>query len=222
MSTENANTNDIPMGQGTTDDGPQFSRSACQLGIFVLDGSGSMEELDINKNPKHQSVNEAIKEVIQRLSASNRAIDFDVCIIKFGQEAELVSDITPVLKLDPMGNYDPLIGGNTYIKKALIVAEQKALGYLKNPPSPGVSTSVVLVVLTDGIFSEDPTEVVDRLKKNETILINACFFGESPNNQAISGLKKICTDPVNGYLTTYNTQQVRDFFLKSATSGKKI
>jgi uncharacterized protein YegL len=220
MSTDNENPKDLPIGPENPGDEPIFSRTACQLGILVLDGSGSMTEIAKDNIPKHQAVNVAVKETIQRIAGGNQKNNIDLCIIKFGQEAEVVSDIASVANMDPMGSYDPLIGGNTYIKKGLKLAEEKASTYLQKPPVEGLPTNVVIVVLTDGMFSEDPKEVVDKLKQNNSIKINACFFGAQPDEKAINWLKSICTDPVNGYLTTYNTEQIRKFFIASVSSIK--
>lgn len=208
--------NDNPFGS----EAPQSPRAACQLGILVLDGSGSMNDPDKNGNPKHQSVNSAVKETLSRLQTSAKKNAIDLAIIKFGMEAELIADVTPVVNLDPMQDYDPLIGGNTYVKKGLKIAAEVAEKYLKNPPVAGLPTTVVIIVLTDGGFSEDPNEVVAYIKQNNSITINACFFGKEANDNAINALKSICTDPVNGYLTVYNTEQIRKFFIASISKIK--
>ncbi len=218
------NNPDVP---GFGDDQPQPPRTACQLGILVLDGSGSMSENHKGGMAKHDAVNVAVKETIARLHASTRVSDIDLCLIRFGgpggnRTGEVFYDHAPVKDFDPMGDYDPYLGGNTYIAAGLEKALEVANSYLAAPPVEGVPTDVLILVMTDGMFSESPQQIVAEIKKINQIKIAACFFGKEADPNAVNALKGIVTDPVSGYLTVYNTEQLKKFFLASIQNiGKK-
>jgi uncharacterized protein YegL len=211
------NPTDVP---GFGDDKPQTPRTACQLGILVLDGSGSMTEPDKSGIAKHAAVNAAIKDTVSRLHVSSRVTDIDLSLIRFGgpngnRAAEVFYNTAPVLDYDPMSDYDPLLGGNTYIAAGLEKALEVANSYISSPPVEGVPTDVLILVMTDGMFSENPQQIVNEIKKNNQIKMCACFFGKEADQSAVKALKDIVTDQVSGYLTVYNTEQLKKFFLAS-------
>ena len=58
------------------DDAPTVPQTFHQLGILVLDGSGSMSGMAEGKISKAQAVNMGVRELLTRLIASKNSKDF--------------------------------------------------------------------------------------------------------------------------------------------------
>jgi uncharacterized protein YegL len=206
------------MAQGTVqDDGlPGFSgmKTKEELGILVLDGSGSMGEVGLSGQSKGLEVQTAVRELVCRIQAGRKKNQIELAIVSF---CNLVNKDrlppTPVLNCDPTGNYNPLDGhgGATAIGDALATAHQVAEAYLAQQNQ--YPRSVVIVLMTDGqqCHGSDPRQVAQQIKANNRIKIATCAFGKDADD---SLMKELATS-LDLYLHAYNVEQLRNFFIAS-------
>jgi len=207
-----------------------------QLGIIVVDGSGSMKEQAAGGISKAQATNNSIRELFTRFKVSRSAPNFAFAIVTFDEEAKVRLSPTNVGDdLDDNADYDPLKGhgGQTKIFKALEEAENVANDFLGTAPEGGVPHSAVILVMSDGVCS-DPARtraVADRIKtgpRGQQIKIASAYFstvggGADPTGETL--LKAIASDPVLGYKTVYSGAALRDFFeasISAASGGIQI
>lgn len=217
--TEDVITTNVP----EFDEEPQIPRTACQLGLLVLDGSGSMS------GSKADEVNKAGRGLLNRLLASGRKRDIDIAIVNFDHKASTRLEVTPVFvdednTIQPNENFDPTIGhgGGTSIVSGLKEAQKIAEEYINNPPIEGLPTTVVVMVMSDGASHDDPIPIAGQIKQNQSITICSCHFGQ-PDSNTEKTLRGICNDQVTGYTTVYDALTLRKFFLASMQSaGVKI
>jgi uncharacterized protein YegL len=195
-----------------------------QLGIFILDGSGSMSG-SIGKMTKADAVNRALRDLFTRFKASKKRENFAFAVVTFDAAAKTRLDVTPAGQVDDYADYDPRHGhgGGTFIGAGLEAAERIAEAYLQNA-RPDLPASVVLVVMSDGACgSPDRTKAVAaRIKKNERIKICAAYFavkGQSGSG-VLETLEEIASDPVNGCKTVYDAETLRAFFIASVSAGR--
>jgi Mg-chelatase subunit ChlD len=204
---------------------PRFN----QLGIFILDGSGSMAEPAAGNITKAQAVNRAIRDVFTRFRKSRQRRNFSFAVVTFDHNAKLHTGVTPAEELADDGDYDPQAnhGGATDIGAGLTEAKRVAEDFLRQAPA-GVKSDVVLVLMSDGRDGDggagDPVttqRVADEIKRDARFKIYTTYFPGlgSPDLQAEEHLKALSSDPVANYRTAHDAQTLRDFFLASTSSG---
>jgi len=207
------------------------AKSFHQLGILVLDGSGSMKEKAAGDSPKHQEVNAGVMELFTRLNASRVKQNFSFSCIKF--------DTSPTQTLSPTPfdydklmkeNFDPIVGkgGGTNIFEALNEAKTISDNFLTNPAAESVPHKVLILLMSDGMcFNPETTKAIAKtLKSNPNISIACAYFGMIGNNDtnAQNLLKNISSDSILYYNTVYDGDTLRAFFERSisASCGVKI
>jgi Mg-chelatase subunit ChlD len=222
---------------GTTlDIGPiSTPKQFAQLGVLIVDGSGSMKESTAGGIAKAQATNNSIRELFTRFKESRVKNNFTFAVITFDDKASIRMPPTEVGDaLDDNGNYDPLVGhgGGTCIFAALEEAEKVVDKFLGSAPVGGVPHSAVMLVMSDGVCS-DPARtraVADRIKRGPhgpRIKIASAFFSTIGNTdtQGETLLREIASDPVMGYKTVYSGEALRDFFkasISAASGGIQI
>jgi uncharacterized protein YegL len=199
-----------------------------QLGILVLDGSGSMAEMSNGNASKAKHVELACTELFSRLNASRVKQNFSFACIKF--------DNTPTATLDPIpfdfstlmsANFNPLDGkgGQTYINLALAEAKKMAEDFLNNVPEGSVPHKVLILLMTDGMCFEPGESLVlaSDIKTNPKINIGCAYFSAVGSNdpKAQELLKEIATD-VSFYSTVYDGEALRNFFERSLSQSAGI
>nr|WP_319570083.1 vWA domain-containing protein [uncultured Draconibacterium sp.] len=200
-----------------------------QLGIFVMDGSGSMNELTNGNIKKKDAVNMAIRDLLTRFKVSRKKNNFSFSVVAFDFTASIQTATTPLKNIDENGNYDPMInhGSGTYIHSGLEEAQKLAKDFLTNPTS-GVPHSVIILLLSDGeCHQPDRTrEIAKSIKKIEKITICTTFFSRTGENNTVAEelMKEIASDPIIGFKRTYDPETLRNFFESSISrvSGVKI
>jgi len=204
-----------------------------QLGLLVLDGSGSMTEMGPFNTSKAKHVSAAVVELFNRMNVSRVKQNFSFACIKF--------DNTPTLSLSPttfdhsvlMGqNFDPTDGkgGGTQIFEALNEAQEVADKFLSSAPPDGLPHKVLILLMSDGMcFEPDVTKTVAKnIKANPKIQIACAYFGEVGKIDAAAQdlLKEVCSDLGSGpaFTTVYDGEALRAFFERSISqsSGTKI
>ena len=202
-----------------------------QLGILVLDGSGSMLEMGRMQLTKAQEVNSGVLELFNRLSASRVKNNFSFACIKFDTQATVTVQPTAFENWEYFNeNFDPTVdkGGGTQIFDALEKANDLADSFLKSAPTDGLRTSVLILLMSDGLcFEPAKTKAVaDHMKSNPKIEVAGAYFGTvGENEQAAQNLlKEVVSDPVQYYATVYDGDTLRRFFELSISqsSGAKI
>ncbi|TVZ60050.1 von Willebrand factor type A domain-containing protein [Flavobacteriaceae bacterium MAR_2010_105] len=206
------------------------SRTFHQLGILVLDGSGSMAAIGDGNISLADSVNRAVREFLGFFKNSSIANNFSIAVITFDNNSNVHTPITELTSIDDFADYNPLNdhGGGTFIGGALEAAEVLALQFLNNPESTSIPHDVRLLVMSDGLcLAPDQTKLVaDRLKQNNKIMICSSLFtqtskvGESEISEAKTVLSDIASAP-NLYKTTYKENDLRQFFISSMSAKRK-
>lgn len=207
-----------------------------QLGIVVLDGSGSMSEPTASKITKAEETSGAVKNLFSRFKISSQRSNFSFAVVCYDHEANMSLDITPVKDLNANDDYNPLAllgnrGGGTYIHEGLRVANEIAERFLQNDEQGGVPHKVIIMLMSDGLDMQEQKSLgtANQIKQNPKIQI-ACSFlktlGGDTNlmQQGADFLKQICTDPNIFYEETQDAEGLRSFFERSmsAAAGKNL
>jgi len=208
---------------------PIIPRYFHQLGILVLDGSGSMTEKAAMNSTKAKEVNAAVMELFNRINVSRVKQNFSFACVKFDETATVSLSPTPFdFNVLMNENYDPTIGkgGGTQIFEALNEAKRLAELFLNNAPLDGVPHKVLILLMSDGMcFQPEKTvSVANSLKSNPKILMASAYFGTVGENDtdAQKVLKEVSTDPGTYYTTVYDGEALRAFFERSISQSAGI
>jgi uncharacterized protein YegL len=203
-----------------------------QLGILVLDGSGSMREgQSTAKISLAQSVSQAVRNTFSRFRQSQLVNNFSFAIVYYDDRAKVEVDITEAKHIDDNRSYDPTVGmgGMTSIAAGLKEAKKLADKFLAVQTEGGIQKTVVILVLSDGLDMTQPetVSVVKSLKQNPKITVVSCFFetlgGDADLIQEASAfLQGLSSDPVAGFTKTPDPEKIRTFFIASMSNKKKI
>lgn len=207
------------------------SRTFHQLGILVLDGSGSMAAIGDGQISLADSVNRAVREFLGYFKNSSIANNFSFAVITFDNGAKVHTPITELIKVDDFADYNPMNGhgGGTYIGSALEEAEKLASQFLSNPEASSIPHDVRVIIMSDGLCqAPDQTKVVaDRLKTNDKVMLCSSLFtqaakaGETETSEAKTVLADIAS-AANLYKTTYKETDLRQFFISSMSAKRKF
>jgi uncharacterized protein YegL len=208
---------------------PVIPRYFHQLGILVLDGSGSMTAKAAMNSTKAKEVNAAVMELFNRINASRVKQNFSFACIKFDETATISLQPTTFDFNQLMNeNYDPTVskGGGTQIFEALNQAKTLAERFLNDAPADGVPHKVLILLMSDGLCFQPQTtiSVAGSLKSNPKIQIACAYFGSIGENDADAQkvLKEVSTDGVTYYTTVYDGEALRAFFERSISQSAGI
>lgn len=202
-----------------------------QLGILVLDGSGSMTEKAAMNSSKAKEVNASVIELFNRINVSRVKQNFSFACIKFDENAEVSLQPTPFDFNRLMNeNYDPTNGkgGGTQISEALKSAKVLADSFLSSAPIDGVPHKVLILLMSDGMCfqPESTVAVAESLKTNPQVQIACAYFGTVGENDTDAQrlLREVSTDPSTYFTTVYDGEALRAFFERSISqsAGVKI
>jgi len=203
-----------------------------QLGIFLLDGSGSMSEKTKGNTIKALEVEAGMTGLFNRIDAGQVHQNFSFAVIRFDHEPSILVephrfDYDYFIKQ----NYNTREGlesdtstGGTAIYRALEKAESIANSFLSNQDT--VPQSVLIMVMSDGVcFDPNQTlKMANRLKGNPQIKIAGVYFANlnEVDRDAENLMKEVASDSM--YTTVYTGERLREFFEQSITktSGVKI
>lgn len=207
------------------------SRTFHQLGILVLDGSGSMAAIGDGNISLAENVNRAVREFLGFFKNSSIANNFSFAVITFDDEARLHTPITELHVVDDFADYNPMNGhgGGTYIGGALEVAEKLASEFLSKPEASSISHDVRIIIMSDGLCQapEQTQAVAERLKQNDKIMICSSLFTQASQigEKEISNAKTVLAEiasAANLYKTTYKETDLRQFFISSMSAKRKF
>ena len=211
-------------------------RTFHQLGIFLLDGSGSMSEKSSAKGNaiKALEVDTAMFDLFNRFKVSRVDQNFSFSVQKFANNTtEIVG--ARRFKYDDFVNNNvsyntrkglehDLSTGGTEIYNALEKAKKMAHDFLADVDT--VPQSVLILVLSDGMCF-DPARtirVANEIKSNPLIKIAAVYLANIGNvvREAKELMEDIASD--NMCTTVYDGDSLRAFFERSitSTSGVKL
>lgn len=214
-------------------DKPVIPQTFHQLGILVLDGSGSMSESGKNGLTKAQEVEMGMKEMFSRFDASRVKNNFSFSCIKFDTSATVTLPPTVFSNIDYYNeDFNPMNGkgGGTHIFEALKEAKTVAENFLNKAPQGGVRHSVVILLMSDGMCFE-PQETINVSNSIKSIggIDIACAYlaeigtaNESDKSDTQSLMKSIATNPVQYYQTVYDGDTLRKFFEASISQSSGI
>lgn len=198
-----------------------------QLGILVLDGSGSMEAEAVGKMSKAQSVNYAVREMLTRFRVSRHNRNFAFAVVAFDERASVHTSITPAADIDDNADYDPMRGhgGGTDIGAGLREAQRIADEFLRTAPGD-IPSSVVIVVMSDGLDgdTDGSLRLAEEIKRNPAITICTTYFGEvgAVEPEAQDHLRALATSAAMHFKTVYDADTLRKFFIASVSAGTNL
>lgn len=211
---------------------PEVPRTFHQLGILVLDGSGSMSETGRQQLTKAQEVELGVKELFTRFDASSKKSNFSFACIKFDTSATTTLPPTPFQQIEYFNeDFNPLSGKGkgTHIFDALNEAKKLAEEFLLNAPIDGLRHSVVILLMSDGLCFQPETTiaVAENIKQNPNIIIASAYFAKVGNtadevSDTKNLLQSIATNPVTYYSTVYDGEALRKFFESSISQSSGI
>ncbi len=202
-----------------------------QLGILLLDGSGSMLDESMGGLTKHQAVDQAVRGVFTKFKSSSKRNCFSWATVVFGLDAVIQTPVTTTEKIDDNASYDPLFpklvnGSGTCLGIGLTLCKSIADRFLENR-IVGIPNKVAIVMLSDGMSEENQTRaVVQNLKRNPNIDLFACqLLSSSPSGGEAVGaalLRSIVSDATRGYTTAHDAETIRSFFISSISASAGI
>jgi len=206
----------------------QESKTFHQLGIFCLDGSGSMSKEGEGNLPLADQVNLAIREFLSYFKGSSLAENFSLAFITFDHTAKIHTDVTPLKEVDDFADYNPQNnghGGGTNIGNALTIAQELAEKHLNSNEANNLPHDVKIIVMSDGLCQavEHSIKKAHELKENDKITIFSTHFKirKEKDDGTKDFLIKIANS-VNEYKTTYSEDDLRKFFIASMSAKKKM
>ena len=201
-----------------------------QLGILVLDGSGSMEEQTAQHISKADAVTSAVNDLFSRFKASSIRNNFSFAIVNYDHRSLVKMQPTPVKDIDDHGDYNPMdnLGGATYISEGLKEAKKIAENFLSQSQQSGLTKSVVVVIMTDGVDMTQPetTSMANTLKQMDDVKVCGCFFetlgaDATAMQEAADYVKGLCSTPMD-FSVVSNADSLRAFFVASMSNMAAI
>jgi uncharacterized protein YegL len=203
-----------------------------QLGILVLDGSGSMQEgTSLNKVTLAQSVSGVVRDTFSRFKQSSLVNNFSFAVVYYDDTASTEIGTTDAKQINEHRAYDPTVGkgGTTSIAAGLKEAKKLANTFLASQTENGIPQTVIVLILSDGLDMTESETIsnANALKSNPKITVNTCFFetlggDKDYMQQASDFLKGLCSDPVTGFYSGTDPEKIRNFFIASMSNKKKI
>jgi len=208
-----------------------------QLGVFVLDGSGSMDlDAEMGNVKKADALNMAVRETFTKFRESRKAKGFYFSIVYFGGDAKEGMPLTNATDLDIYGDYNPLLkvnGESTRIGLGLDKAKEIVTEFFGREVAGGPPHSAVIVILSDGMSEVEHTKQIanelkamfnkDKFTLCATLLEGKEYGTGTPEfDAAKSLLMEIVSHPTECFSVTCNKNTIRDFFIKSSSTNKNI
>ncbi len=202
-----------------------------QLGILVLDGSGSMKVKSKGFKTLAEHVETAVTQFVDWFKTySSIKSNISLAIVTFDDIAKEHTSITPIVDMDSSRSFNPILehGNGTEITHALEEAYRIAQQHLNHPEAANIPHSVVILLMSDGLTNraEQAIQTAEEIKQNPKITICSTYF-ENPHptaeefkNEAINVLKGIASGP-EYYRDTADAEELRQFFISSVSARKK-
>lgn len=201
------------------------SVSKKQLGILILDGSGSMENKTQELISKNAAVGKSVTELFQIFKTSTRKHRYCFAVVDFDEIAHRKLDITEINDINILDDFKPIQRKDkcTYLYTGLEEAEKIADKFLNTDDK---YRSVVMVIMTDGLDMnmEKAKSTASRLKEKyggKIKITASCFIArdlsDNDKQKVMEFLRTIVTSEEELCMETATAQELRDFFYKSVT-----
>lgn len=197
------------------------SRTFHQLGILVLDGSGSMQSSGNGNHTKADEVNMAVRDMLTRFKVSRVKKNFSFAVVTFDTGAQVHTPVTEAVDIDDNDDYNPLVGhgGGTNIGVAMQEAWRLGEAFLNAAPADGVKHSVILLILSDGgcQYPQQTLDTATQIKADPRVTVCAALFNKIGERDAAGQamLRGIVSNPVLDFKDVYDAETLRTFFEKS-------
>jgi uncharacterized protein YegL len=204
-----------------------------QLGVMVIDGSGSMtlpyagdEEVGLGGGAvrsKADATNDALKSFIGRMQQSHNAPNFGLSFVFFNNTVTHQREPKLVPELDLDVSYNPTsygIGG-TAIHSGLDAAASIIETFMREGAALEVPLSSVVVLMSDGEERDDPVKTAAsaaRLKKLPRTKLTSCLFATKGQPAVGETLLQDVASAPEFYQRAYSDEQLRSFFEASLTT----
>lgn len=209
-----------------------------QLGVMVMDGSGSMtlpyaedEEVGLGGGAvrtKAQATDDALKAFVTRLKESHNASNFGLSFVFFNDQVTHQREPKLVEELDAGDSYNPTshgIGG-TAIHSGLDAAGAIIEKFMREGAAREVPLSAVVVLMSDGEDRADPgktAEAAKRVKNLPSTKLTSCLFATKGQPAVGETLLQEVASAPQFYQRAYSTEQLRSFFMESlTTAGREL
>ena len=207
---------------------PKMSQPATfrQLGILVLDGSGSMEEMTAQRISKAAAVSDAVNDLFSRFRQSRMKNNFAFAIVNYDHRAKVKMQPTETKDLDDQGDWDPMkeLGGGTHIAEGLKEAKKLAKNFLDQATEGGLDHTVVVILMTDGVDESEKETMAQAkaLKAMPKVKICGCFLetlgaDADAMQECADYVKTLCSDE-QSFTNVSNADDLRKFFVASMSN----
>jgi von Willebrand factor type A domain len=209
-----------------------------QLGVIVIDGSGSMtlpyagdEEVGLGGGAvrtKAEATEGALKSFVTRMQRSHNAPNFGLSFVFFNDSVTHERKPAVVPELDPNASYDSTaygIGG-TAIHSGLDAAASIIETFMHEGAALEVPLSAVVVLMSDGEDRDDPIKTAasaKRIKGLPKTKLTSCLFATQGQPAVGESLLQEVASAPEFYQRAYSTEQLRKFFEASMTTvGREL
>lgn len=204
-------------------DAPPPQKVFNQLGIFLLDGSGSMTQGSTKDGLSPSvAVEKAFNGVVNIIKSSRKRECYSFSVIAFGDVAITISEPINVTEIDTKKSYLPTSyfnSGSGSNSTNIAVGLQKAYDFVKDfldNREGKIIHRVEIVILSDGMCHDPDAskEIAQKLKSIPEVHISSCHLETGANDvEAVKLLKDISND----YKTVYDENTIKTFFISSST-----
>jgi hypothetical protein len=217
---------------------PTVSQNWYQLGVMVIDGSGSMtlpyaedEEVSLGGGAvrsKAEATDDAMTKFVSRMRKSHNAPNFGLSFVFFNETVTHQRTPKKVLELNPADSYDPTAYGvaGTAIHTGLDAAAAIIEGFRREGAAYEVPMSQVVVLMSDGEERSDVEMVkaaAGRVKALPETKLCSCLFATTGQPAVGETLLREVATGAQFYQRAYSTEQLRKFFEVSLTTvGREL
>ena len=204
-----------------------------QLGIFLLDGSGSMDDIGEMNNSLAENVGRVFKDfVVTRFMTSSISEEFQIAVINFDYEAIVRVPRIPLSAFEEFADYNPRDiskdNPGTNIGAGLQEAKKIIGDFFAQPNPDGYPRTVVIAILSDGMCQrpESTLAIARELDANPDITISCGLFTTKEreaayiNKEAKNFLQDI-KSRAGIYGVIENNETLRKFFNASMSVNKE-
>ncbi|MCL2072672.1 MAG: CAP domain-containing protein [Marinilabiliaceae bacterium] len=153
-----------------------------QLCVFLLDGSGSMDDIGEMNNTLAENVGRTFKDFMSFFKESSIKEDFQIAVINFDYEAVVRQPRIALTEFPDFENYNPRDIGKedpgTNIGLGLIEAKKIIDEFLAEPNPDEYRRDAVIAILSDGMCQhpESTLKIARELDANGNIIISCGLF----------------------------------------------
>ena len=198
-----------------------------QLGIFLLDGSGSMDDIGEFNISLAENVGRVFKDFVStRFKTSSIKEEFQIAVINFDYEAVVRVPRIAVTDFDDFADYNPRDESKdnpgTFIGGGLLKAKEIIDDFFAQPNPDEYPRSVVIAILTDGMcqLPKETSQIARELDSNPNVTISCGLFTTRERehkgiNTEVKNFLQMIKSKAGVYGVIENNEVLRKFFKAS-------